>query len=448
MDDLTAATRRERRVAATRRRRLLTLLVAPIALTVLAVGTMGAAPSTDGEPFSGNADETIADLQAYWAATMPEVYGQSYEAIPADRLFPYSEENPPPGCGTRGSIPYAQVAGNAFYCGLNDFVAWDTQQLFPRLSDQFGAFAPALVLAHEWGHAVQARVGFQRAPTVYLEQQADCFAGAWAQHVASGDSALSLSSADLDRALAGMLQLSDPVGVDASQEGAHGNGFDRVGAFQDGVERGAAACARHQTDPPPVTEAGFTSQADYLSGGDMSLDELVPALTDALDAYWSQTMGSDVATPELVAASGAAACDDGDDGGVLVASVSYCPSTGEILYDPATLREAHSQVGDFAAGLLVAAEWSSAVQHDLGNPLGTDAARRTSECLTGAFTASLDGSTRRTTGDGITLSPGDLDEVVTMLVGAPGGDEHGSAFARVAAFRTGYVDGAGTCTTL
>ncbi len=447
MDAHTPPTRRERRAAQVRRRRLVTLLVAPFALVVLAVGTMGASPSTAGEPYSADADATIADLQAYWTTTMPDVYGQPYEAIPSDRLFPYSESNPPPGCGTRGSIPYTQVAGNAFYCSLNDFVAWDTQQLFPRLTDQFGAFAPALVLAHEWGHAVQARVGFQNAPTVYLEQQADCFAGAWAQHIASGDSALSLSSDDLDRALAGMLQLSDPVGVDASQEGAHGNGFDRVGAFQDGVENGAAACADYQTDPPAVTEAGFTSQADYLSGGDMSLDELIPALTDALDTYWSRTMGSGVTAPDLVAAAEVTACADDGDRGMLVDSVSYCAATNEIVYDVATLREAHSSVGDFAAGILVAGEWSSAVQHDLGNRLGTDEARRTSECLTGAFTASLDGSTRRTTGDGITLSPGDLDEVVTMLVAASG-DGNGTAFSRVAAFRAGYVGGAGTCTTL
>lgn len=440
----TPLTRRGRRTARTRRRRLLTLLVAPVAICVLAVGTMGAAPSTDQAPFSAGADESVADLQAWWASTMPGVYGQEYEPIPADRLFPYSADAPPPGCGTRGSIPYAQVAGNAFYCSIGDFIAWDTQELFPRLTEQFGAFAPALVLAHEWGHAVQARVGFQNAPTVYLEQQADCFAGAWADHVASGDSQLSLSSDDLDRALAGLLQLSDPVGVDASQDGAHGNGFDRVSAFQDGVENGASTCAAYQTDPPDVTEAAFTSQADYVSGGDMRLEDLVPALTDALDAYWTETLGSGVGAPELVAASEAGACEDGD-GGVLVDTVEYCPTSNTIVYDLATLREAHSSVGDFAAGVLVAAGWSSAVQHELGSPVDTAAARRISECLTGAFTASLDGGG---TGDGITLSPGDLDEVVTMLVGAPSGDEHGTAFARVAAFRTGFVKGAGTCTRI
>ena len=122
-------------------------------------------------------------------------------------------------------------------------MAWDAQTLFPRLTEQFGEFAPALVLAHEWGHVIQGRIGFETYQTVYLEQQADCFAGAWAAHVASDASDLQLSASDLDRALAGLLQLSDPVGIDGSQQGAHGNGFDRVSAFQDGVENGAASCA-------------------------------------------------------------------------------------------------------------------------------------------------------------------------------------------------------------
>ena len=291
----------ERRRARTRQR-LLTLVIAPVALAVLAVGTMGAAPSSGAQPFSANADDTIADLQSYWSTTMPQVYGTAYQPIPASRLFPYSQSNPPPGCGTRGTTPYAEVAGNAFYCSQGDFVAWDTQQLFPKLTSQFGAFAPALVLAHEWGHAIQARVGFETYQTVYMEQQADCFAGAWAGHVASGDAGLSISADDLDRALAGMLQLSDPVGIDSSQDGAHGNGFDRVGAFQDGVEGGAAACADYANNPPAVTESGFSSQADYASGGDMSLDTLVPTIEKALDSYWSNAVGSKFAAPKLVAA--------------------------------------------------------------------------------------------------------------------------------------------------
>jgi len=158
-------------------------------------------------------------------------------------------------------------------------VAWDEQELLPKLREQFGAFSPALVLAHEWGHAIQARVGYETYQTVYMEQQADCFAGAWTAHVANGDSSLHLDSEDLDTALAGLLQLRDPSGTDGGQDGAHGNGFDRVRAFQDGFEGGAQTCADYQEDAPPVTEAGYTSQADYMNGGDMSLADVLPALS-------------------------------------------------------------------------------------------------------------------------------------------------------------------------
>ena len=44
--------------------------------------------------YDASIDATIADIQAFWATTMPDVYGQQYEAIPTDRVFPYSESQP------------------------------------------------------------------------------------------------------------------------------------------------------------------------------------------------------------------------------------------------------------------------------------------------------------------------------------------------------------------
>ena len=105
---------------------------------------------------------------------------------------------------------------------------------------------------------------------------------------------------------------------------------------------------------------------------------------------------------------------------------------------------AHDSIGDFASGVLLAAEWSSAVQHGKGQALGTTAARKTADCMTGAYTASLDGSSSRSGSDSITLSPGDLDEVVSMLVAANSHDgDRGTAFSRVSAFRKGFFRGAG-----
>jgi predicted metalloprotease len=416
--------------------------------TIVAVAVAGtvvaAAPASAAQRYDADIGATIADIQAYWSKTMPEVYGARYDAIPDSRLFPYSADNPPPGCGTE-TVPYQEVAGNAFYCQEGDFVAWDTQQLMPKLREQYGDFAPALVLAHEWGHAIQARVGFDAYQTVDFEQQADCFAGAWTAHVAHGDSDLHLSDADLDTALAGLLQLRDPSGVDGSEDGAHGNGFDRVRAFQDGVEGGADTCAAYANNPPRVTEAAYTSQADYMNGGDMSLTEVLPAVTDSLTSYWETT------PPKVVAFDGnAPSCDGATDGGVLVDSVVYCPSTNTIAYDRATMQRAHDEIGDFAAGVLLAAAWSSSVQHANHDTVGTTSARKTAECLAGAYTATLDASTSRSSArsEGITLSPGDLDEVVSMLVAAGSGDhriDRGTAFNRVAAFRTGFFKGTTAC---
>ena len=60
----------------------------------------------------------------------------------------------------------------------------------PHLAKTFGTFSVALVLAHEWGHAIQDRAGNDDEQTVYLEQQADCFAGAFLDHVAENGNAL------------------------------------------------------------------------------------------------------------------------------------------------------------------------------------------------------------------------------------------------------------------
>ncbi len=72
----------------------------------------------------------------------------------------------------------ATIAGNAFYCSTKDVVAWDAEELLPTLRKKYGDFVIPVVMAHEWGHAVQARSNFT-ARTVTKELQADCFAGAW-----------------------------------------------------------------------------------------------------------------------------------------------------------------------------------------------------------------------------------------------------------------------------
>jgi hypothetical protein len=97
------------------------------------------------------------------------------------------------------------------------------------------------------GVTVQDQAGLT-GPTIALEQQADCFAGAWVRHLADGESgSLSLNEGNLDTGLAGYLTLRDTPGSDPAADDAHGSAFDRVGAFQEGYDGGVPRCAfRHR----------------------------------------------------------------------------------------------------------------------------------------------------------------------------------------------------------
>ena len=112
----------------------------------------------------------------------------------------------------------------------------DAEGLLPDLQKKFGDFVIPVVLAHEWGHAMQQRSGFFSANqlTVSSELQADCFAGGWSKH-AQKRGAFRGTSAQLDSALAGILDLRDQPGSSATDQSAHGSGFDRVSAFLEAI---------------------------------------------------------------------------------------------------------------------------------------------------------------------------------------------------------------------
>ena len=302
---------------------------------------------------------------------MPDVYGQPYEAIPTDRVFAYSESNPPPNCedGGQTQAPYDEVAGNAFYCSNGDFVAYDEQGLLPKLRENFGEFAVGLVFAHELGHAVQARVGYNPSATVYLEQQADCFAGAWAQHVAEQRrrERAPLHRRPRQRAR-GSADPERPVGH-RRRSGRRARQRLRPGRARSRTATRVAreTCADYETNPPDVTESGYTSYEDQASDGNLPLDELVPTITKSLDDYWT-SQSSKLTAPTVTADATTAVGADGDsDGGVLTDSVTYQPSDNTVHYDATTLQDVHDNIGDFGSGMLVATAWASSVQHQLGH---------------------------------------------------------------------------------
>ncbi len=119
------------------------------------------------------------DVQAFWREQYPLVYGTAYPELEGG-VHPLSREATPiPGCGEPES-DYADVEGNAFYCALGDFIAYDDAQLFPELAGSSATRCSASSWRTSGGHAIQMRQGLLDGSlsTVTTELQADCFAGA------------------------------------------------------------------------------------------------------------------------------------------------------------------------------------------------------------------------------------------------------------------------------
>ena len=83
---------------------------------------------------------------------------------------------------------------------------------------------------------------------------------------AKDDGVFDVTAADLDTALAGILDLRDTPGTSTIDPNAHGSGFDRVSAFQDGYDNGLDKCKDYRDDEPMVLELPFSSAADEARG--------------------------------------------------------------------------------------------------------------------------------------------------------------------------------------
>jgi predicted metalloprotease len=188
----------------------------------------------DYAEYSGTVQDVLGSLDQYWSEALPAEFGVAY--TPPERFVYYRpEEGPGPSCGEQEAPPK-----NAFYCPVGDFIAWDESGLLIPYYVSSGDFAAAFVLAHEFGHAMQARLPRQEELGVLRELQADCFAGAWAAWVSQRGF---LEAGDLDEATLAVFTARDVPGTDFTDPRAHGSGFERTRAFADGYESGPGRCA-------------------------------------------------------------------------------------------------------------------------------------------------------------------------------------------------------------
>jgi predicted metalloprotease len=405
-------------------------------------------------------EQALDDVTTFWDEEFPQDYGSEFVNVGA--FYPYDSTQLPPPCGNE-RLTYEDIADNAFFCPDSDYIAWDTEQLIPYINDTFGSFTVAIVMAHEFGHAVQDRADATDR-SIDLELQADCFAGAWAGWVRDGhSSAFSEDDIDLDRAVAGIVEVRDPAGTDPGEVGAHGSGFDRVGAFQDGYENGSPTCTPYADEnvDRTVAEIPFT-EADYETGGNLHLEDrgpedpglltLVEADLNQFYAWLFGQLGEDW-TPvnDLVVVDpdrDQLTCG-GDDlsGSDLDYAEIYCEDENIVVVDGPGLLTDLNDIGDFAVSSELAQLWALAAQVQLGT-VDEDEADLQADCLTGLWAASTFPGVEDVTETPLQISGGDLDEGIIGFLNSGSSDGNArTVFERTAALRAGVFDGEDGCRT-
>ncbi|HEY4627351.1 MAG TPA: hypothetical protein VIH01_15135 [Blastococcus sp.] len=396
------------------------------------------------------ARNALTDLQTYWTEQFPVVFGSRFDPLKGG-YFSVDPGNVDPaaypqgvGCG---SDP-RDVEGNAFYCSApdrpnSDSITYD-RSFLGDLADQFGRFIPALVMAHEFGHAVQVRTTSPPS-SIATETQADCLAGSWTRWVAEGKAKHSrIRAPELDQVLRGYVQLRDPVGTSTSAQAAHGSLFDRVGAFQEGFDNGPTACRDHFGPDREFTQGRF-SDADLATQGNLPYAQLVSTVDQALPEFWdrafTEVFRRPFDPPRIQPFGGTApSCAPRD------RDLVYCPSGHIVAYDQRDLTRRAYRLGDYAVATAISIPYALAARDELGLSVDDQEALRSAVCLTGWFSATVYRGQVRA----VQISPGDLDESVQFLLAYGDdphvlGDAHLTGFQLVDVFRGGFVEGAGPC---
>lgn len=423
--------------------------------------------------YDGFLTAAFGDIQAFWEEAYPATYGTAWEPLGGGIYAAYPErESPIPGCGSPVSSYQDVQQGTAFYCIDGDFMAYDDADGLPALVELLGKEAVAVVLAHEFGHAIQARTGEWDQLGLLKEQQADCFAGAWTAHVAAGESdVIRFDDAAVRAGLVAMIYVRDPVeGNGLSDPLAHGTGFDRVGAFQDGFEGGPARCATFFTDDRLSTLIDIPFDASDVFGGNLPIidenpdpdigpNDIVTLIPGSLDFYWTELAAANGVpfTPptfQPFSTDGPYPDCPGIDPASWQNSVQFCAADNVVYWDLefATGLSLDELTGDMSVGYLFSHAYADAIQDALNSSATGEPRALYSDCLTGAWVSYIVPPIPEDREDQLVLSAGDLDEAIVTAIARA--DEHtdddvnGSAFEKITAFRAGVLGGLNVCRDL
>lgn len=216
--------------------RILLPLAAGVLMLLLAGCLDTSTGSGSGSPSQADRGEMTSDergavnaTDTFWRRHFSELFGTEYESPQVTGGYVGKDG---PSCGGQPSVP-----NNAFYCSAGDFLAWD-ENLMAAGYERIGDAWVYLIIAHEWGHAIQARLD-RGLVAVAAELQADCLAGATLQG-AQRDGLLQIEPGDAEELSQTLVAVADDFPW--TDESSHGNAKQRLSFFNKGASGGVPAC--------------------------------------------------------------------------------------------------------------------------------------------------------------------------------------------------------------
>jgi predicted metalloprotease len=413
--------------------------------------------NTDFDRLSKNA---LSDVETFWRLSYPSISGGDPLPPLKGGIYSVDDKNITRADSANACLHEAPkaIVDNAFFCELDDSIAYDRVGFIPQLVKQYGQFFVALLFGHEFGHAIQYRLGtIDDQESIVKETQADCAAGAFTEWVLNLQAPhWRVSTAELDKVLVGYIQLRDPDPHSSTDEGTHGNGFDRISALDTGITKGVKACFSPSWDDRQFTERPFVDQSDYNSNGNEAEAEVLNAgsqdqggggLQPDLNVFWKAAAASigKSWTDVKIAEAGHPPCQQGS-----TSEFGYCASDNTVYYSK-TIADKAYVYGDYALGALFVYGWGLAVRHQLFNRDLTNAdALLAAGCYAGAYSASINVDAPTDPDRTFTLSPSDMDEgtvaVLTMVGDSLAYGARGTnALDRINSFVGGYFGGLSSC---
>jgi predicted metalloprotease len=193
-----------------------------------------------GVNFKDALEYWFGQIDDYWAANFEEYFDYRFEGGAYDRPSLVFTPDPPQCDDGRGYS--AQYLSN-FNVVSGEMTVNEVRFDGPAFMDEYLEWreaVPLVVLSHEFGHVLQVQSGLVNPGSPdglgsQAELQADCFAGAYLQHL---DNQGRITGAAMQQALEFHSQSGDLEGTNIP----HGTSSERLNAIYTGLEGGTEAC--------------------------------------------------------------------------------------------------------------------------------------------------------------------------------------------------------------